>query len=161
MDKAVMLSIRPEWCALIAFNEKTVEVRKTRPKIEPPFKCFIYCSNPAKHLLYRSAADEEYRLTKNDGRAVLLRKNGHTIFNGCVIGEFICDDTKSEKEFMNGALPRGETCLSDEDLVRYAGYDTPLFYWHISDIVIYDTPRPLSDFGLKRPPQSWCYVKGE
>ena len=34
------------------------------------------------------------------------------------------------------------------------------FYgWHISDLKIYDTPKELSDFGLKRPPQSWCYVE--
>ena len=28
------------------------------------------------------------------------------------------------------------------------------------DVAIrYKEPRPLSDFGLKRPPQSWCYVE--
>lgn len=142
MNNAVMLSIRPEWCVRIAIGEKTVEVRKTRPKIEPPFKCYIY-------------------ETKAESEILWVDEDGHFIYKGrgAVIGEFICDDIKSEKEFMNGALPRGETCLSDEDLVRYAGYDTPLFYWHISDLVIYDTPRPLSDFGLKRPPQSWCYVQ--
>jgi predicted transcriptional regulator len=39
---AVLLSIRPEWCALIAGGKKTVEVRKTRPKLETPFKAYIY-----------------------------------------------------------------------------------------------------------------------
>ena len=37
--KAVLLSVQPKWCALIANGKKTVEVRKTRPKIEEPFKC--------------------------------------------------------------------------------------------------------------------------
>lgn len=32
MSKAVMLSIRPKWCEKIASGEKTIEVRKTRPK---------------------------------------------------------------------------------------------------------------------------------
>lgn len=42
--KSVLISIRPEWCAKIASGEKTVEVRKTRPKMNPPFKCYIYCT---------------------------------------------------------------------------------------------------------------------
>lgn len=42
--KEVLISIRPEWCELIASGKKTVEVRKTRPKFETPFKCYIYCT---------------------------------------------------------------------------------------------------------------------
>lgn len=32
--KSVLISIHPKWCELIADGKKTVEVRKTRPKIE-------------------------------------------------------------------------------------------------------------------------------
>ena len=42
MSKAVLISIRPEWCEKIANGEKTIEVRKTRPKMDPPFKGYIY-----------------------------------------------------------------------------------------------------------------------
>ena len=41
-EKAVLLSIQPRWCGLIVSGKKTIEVRKTRPKIETPFKCYIY-----------------------------------------------------------------------------------------------------------------------
>lgn len=34
MSKAVLISIRPDWCKKILRREKTVEVRKTRPKLE-------------------------------------------------------------------------------------------------------------------------------
>ena len=44
MDKSVLISIRPKWCELIASGEKTIEVRKTRPKPGTPFKCYIYCT---------------------------------------------------------------------------------------------------------------------
>lgn len=45
MSKAVMISIRPKWCEKIARGEKTIEVRKTRPKkLKNPFKCYIYCT---------------------------------------------------------------------------------------------------------------------
>ncbi len=31
--------------------------------------------------------------------------------------------------------------------------------WHISNLKIYDKPKELSEFGLKRPPQSWQYIE--
>lgn len=43
--KAVLLSIQPKWCELIANRKKTIEVRKTQPKTSTPFKCYIYCTN--------------------------------------------------------------------------------------------------------------------
>lgn len=42
--KSVLISIKPKWCELIANGKKTLEVRKTRPKLEVPFKCYIYCT---------------------------------------------------------------------------------------------------------------------
>ena len=46
MSKAVLISIRPKWCEKIISGEKTIEVRKTRPKMDTPFKCYIYkCGN--------------------------------------------------------------------------------------------------------------------
>ena len=46
MSIAVLISIRPEWCEKIMSGQKTIEVRKTRPKMNPPFKCYIYkCGN--------------------------------------------------------------------------------------------------------------------
>mgnify|MGYP000780281991 CR=1 FL=1 len=49
--KAVLLSIRPEWCVKILNGEKTVEIRKNRPKLKPPFKCYlslIHISEPTR-----------------------------------------------------------------------------------------------------------------
>lgn len=40
--RAVLISIKPKWCELIASGKKTVEVRKTKPKIDTPFKVYIY-----------------------------------------------------------------------------------------------------------------------
>ena len=42
--KEVLISIKPKWCELIANGTKTVEVRKTKPNLETPFKCYIYCT---------------------------------------------------------------------------------------------------------------------
>lgn len=51
MNKAVLISIRPEWCDLIVRGKKTIEVRKTRPKLETPFKAYIYCTKAPQHLI--------------------------------------------------------------------------------------------------------------
>ncbi|MGN0539812.1 MAG: ASCH domain-containing protein [Candidatus Fimenecus sp.] len=45
MSKAVLMSIQPRWCELIANGKKTLEVRKTKPKLSTPFKVYIYCTN--------------------------------------------------------------------------------------------------------------------
>ena len=151
MDKAVMMSIKPEWCVRIATGEKTVEVRKTRPKIEPPFKCYIYETQAGTDkLLY-------------------IDKHGQPVYkgNGAVIGEFVCDHVIPiyNNTLLSADIPDElmlenlSPCLTDREIKEYLGDRSRGYGWHISDLVIYDTPRPLSDFGLKRPPQSWCYVK--
>lgn len=153
MAKAVLISIRPEWVEKIVRNEKTVEVRKTRPKLDTPFKCYIYCTQG------------------NDAR----RLRGSW---GKVIGEFICDRVETIKA---ATEPYGiydvdddfvaQTRLVDGALWDY-GKGATLYGWHISKLEIYDTPKLLSKFDglrktkfgyapveIKRPPQSWCYVE--
>lgn len=146
MSKAVMLSIRPKWCKKIASGEKTIEVRKTRPKLDTPFKCYIYCTQSGVAL-------------------------GAWGKHGKVIGEFTCERIY-ELAPLNHAPDDVEqqACMTREEIVRYlngVGYG-----WHISDLRIYDAPRELSEFtglrdtrfgaapyGIKRAPQSWCYVE--
>lgn len=32
--------------------------------------------------------------------------------------------------------------------------------WHVEHVQTYEKPKPLSEYGLTRPPQSWGYLKG-
>lgn len=169
MSKAVMLSIRPKWVEKIANGEKTIEVRKTKPKLETPFKCYIYCTLPK--YPHEDFIATDYPRPQFYG-------------GGKVIGEFVCDcitplynvcmdDWKRltgglhniEKELVNQA------CLTEAKLHTYAGGKN-CFAWHISDLLIYDQPKGLDEFTqlretkfgsepvtIKRPPQSWCYVE--
>ena len=173
--KNVLISIQPKWCELIASGKKTVEVRKTRPKLETPFKCYIYETQSRTETPF---VDEE----------------GHEIFKGRgqVIGEFVCDEiyeTRFAVDFEYGnqywdvRYNSGDDCLSDEELAQYIGNKAVYYGWHISDLVIYDKPKELSSFWtikctnkkvgcsqcyikpnciirITRPPQSWCYVEG-
>lgn len=168
MNKAVMLSIRPKWCEKIASGEKTIEVRKTRPKLKTPFRCYIYCTQ----------SDDANRLRGSQGK---------------VIGEFTCERIVPI-EYDGGRLwcPTNATfspatCLSQAEIIAYIGDKGRCYGWHISNLKIYDTPRELSEFRracpnswycescamhwenngtcgneslqINRPPQSWCYVE--
>lgn len=179
MSKAVLISIRPKWCQKIASGEKTIEVRKTKPNLETPFKCYIYCTQ----------SGDVRRLVGERGK---------------VIGEFVCDriDRLVRVGFDGSGEPAKycvfnsemsvwpmdgiceDACLTKEELEKYlGGYEG--YGWHISDLKIYDTPKDLSKFSrpfencidkvcdefgcascenggyIKRPPQSWCYVAEE
>lgn len=175
MSKAVMLSIRPKWCEKIANGEKTIEVRKTRPKMDTPFKCYIYCTR----------GNDANRLRGAQGK---------------IIGEFTCDAitrvnicgfwNDSGKQLDNRLK---DTCLTSEEFGNYLGENVG-YGWHISNLKIYDAPKKLGEFWrdcleyselstncwscenvcgdgdetdcntdgrlyLHLPPQSWCYVE--
>lgn len=165
MSKAVMLSIRPKWVEKIAIGKKTIEVRKTKPKLETPFKAYIYCTMPD--------TKNPHNILELHGADGKIRKA-----NGKVIGEFTCDriDRLAPANEPYGIYDIDDdyvlqTCLENGALWDY-GHGTPLYGWHIFDLRIYDTPRELSEFTglrdtkfgaapyeIKRPPQSWCYVE--
>lgn len=40
----ILISTQPKWCEKIIAGIKKIEVRKTRPRLKTPFKCYIYCA---------------------------------------------------------------------------------------------------------------------
>lgn len=145
---AVMLSIRPQWCELIANGKKTIEVCKTRP-METPFKCYIYCTK----------ADYYTWDAKVQNVPIWFGEK----YTGKVIGEFVCDHVTNlfaNSRFWLNEKTVEQTCLTGNQIREYAnGKDA--YGWHISALQIYDKPRELSWFGLARPFQSWGYVNGK
>lgn len=173
--KSVLISIKPKWCEKIASGEKTIEVRKTAPKCETPFKCYIYMTQgKLKDLGIYSEWVYKNRMK--------------------VIGEFICDkvypiknrgssfSVADEEQGVTNEIAR-QSCLYYDDMVSYFG-NKDGFGWHISDLKIYDKPKELSEFrkpceinlpmcdrceyystwngrceNITRPPQSWQYIE--
>ena len=74
--KAVLISINPLWCELIGNGEKTVEVRKNRPKLKTPFKVFIYCT--------KAKTDGEYLWTAKSTTIGKMHRSKYDICNGGV-----------------------------------------------------------------------------
>ena len=166
--KAVLISIQPRWCELIANGRKTIEVRKTRPKIETPFRCYIYCSK-GKTFLYKNPNNGELFLDSNGG----YRGGDYEdrFLTGKVIGEFVCDEIIEDKRGENTDVFSKFALLSLDEQKKY-GANKPLYGWHISDLKIYDKPKELGEFltpsgtggvwgnhYLSRPPQSWMFVE--
>ena len=148
MSKAVMLSIRPKWCEKIISGEKTVEVRKTRPKLETPFKCYIYCTVEMAEYdalwVLDAPTREKYSLMAVS--AYLENPKGANKGNGKVIGEFICEDIyEIDPTKTIGAGFAEDSCVSSRDIHEYLGGQTG-YGWHISDLKIYDTPKALGEF---------------
>ncbi len=172
--KAVLISIQPKWCELIASGKKTIEVRKTRPKIETPFKCYIYETN---------WAGNSYWAYHHKGKL------------GKVIGEFVCSEIEPYTEYellygmdeISNSIVEEKSCVDIDELLRYKGKNDFLYGWHISALKIYDKAKELGEFVptckyqgercdicvfneeafggccriLTRPPQSWCYIEVE
>ena len=170
--KSVLLSIQPKWCELIASGRKTVEIRKTKPKIEPPFKCYIYCTKPSKK--YQTIcgcmvlnSDELYRHPKDgikygDSIELMLfdgeEYSKDNFLNGKVIGEFICDEIINIKPFGFEDVEEFEkqTCLTYDEIEKYSK-GKPVISWHISDLVIYEKPKELREFKKPFEETNLCY----
>lgn len=140
--REVLISIKPKWCELIASGEKTVEVRKSKPKFETPFKVYIYCKKDT------TFAEKTLRGFDENGKAIYHKAN-----KGKVIGEFVCDRiVKFENSLFDEALPEtvARSCVPMYDLLVYLGKQDYGYGWHITDLKIYDKPRELSEFFLAR-----------
>ena len=190
--KSVLISIQPKWCEKITriigqkgsipIYRKSEEIRKTKPKLETPFKCHIYCTSSNVHdCLMVNESGTKRVATINYKTAIPC---GGYIGNGKVIGEFVCDcianyeaelwDDETYERIQEFYEPDdfaeyGEyeyktiadngddfwrdnklcqsSCLTIEELRKYVGAGIATFYgWHISDLVIYDKPKELSEF---------------
>ena len=185
MSKAVLMSVSPKQCYNIASGKQTVIVSKTKPKIETPFKVYIYCTigKSQKDMLFFAKHDKETFV-------------GEYLANGKVIGEFVCDKIDGfnygvhepygatnwqdcYKGYPEELYDMEDTCLTVKEINNY-GSGRFLYAWHISNIVIYDKPKGLDYFSkyidchrgktcydcvgcwdcqVTRPPQSWFYVE--
>lgn len=150
--KSVLISIQPKWCELIASGKKTVEVRKTKPKLETPFKVYIYATKPSKKFDWGLCGDKwgigVTALINYD----LAQRLGLEILSGKVIGEFVCDKVeqghilwvKEQPEYYDQVEEK--TQLTYRQMFDYLGESGVGYFWHISNLVIYDKPRELSEF---------------
>ena len=177
MSKAVLISIRPKWCEKIINGDKTIEARKTRPKIDTPFKCYIHCTLPKypheDFIATNYPRPRFYGGGKVIGEFTCDRIDWitHIGYTGIpnLVETRICDAATMRTSPVGGLL--NAACLTPKMLNDYLAWGDG-YGWHISDLRIYDEARELSEFtglrntrfgaapyDIKRAPQSWCYVE--
>lgn len=169
MSRAVLISIRPKWCEKIVLGQKTIEVRKTRPKMGMPFKCYIYCTSGRPDLNIPISPE---RLMQDYLDTGSMQSLNCPLGNGKVIGEFVCDRIY---EICKRGIPENfdycylsldewgnddveaeikaisASCVSKKELNAYGDSKPVLYGWHISNLKVYDEPKKLSEFtGLRK-----------
>ena len=158
--KKILMSIQPKWCEKIFSGEKTIEVRRNRPKLEPPFTVYVYCTK-AKNIredgLYLLPNDKELYLGCKEKDLGFVCWEGD-FRNGKVIGSFVCDEIYAffpwgagiACEDIDGNLIPAlkvceETCLTGAEIYKYFlgnGKETFEGYgWHITEPKLFDKPK--------------------
>ena len=138
MSKAVLISISPELAKKLMEGRKTIEVRKTRPKMDTPFKCYIYkCGNGkviGEFLCDEIIEDRTYGHNEEFYRAACMSAYDAAAYamQSPMYGWHISDLRVYDH-------PR--------DLWEFTGLRQTRFGWE---------PVPIT-----RPPQSWRYVEEE
>ena len=100
--KSILISIKPKYCELIASGKKTIEVRKSRPKLDTPFKVYIYCTKAPKGWVHI-------------GKNLQLDTK--------VIGEFMCKKIEELKRntIFNAPALYSQSCLTRDEYFAYIG----------------------------------------
>lgn len=141
--KAIIQSYTPQECKRIINGQQTIKVCKTAPK-DTPFKVYMYCTKDG--YAYRCRIDENGKLIPE-------------LWNGKVIGEYVCEkvDVAKEQVILSGIYySRYEdvidwslvkkSCLDNSELSNY-GRGKSISCLYISNVKIYDKPKELKEFG--------------
>lgn len=162
MTKEIILSIQPQYLKDILNGKKTLELRKSIPK---NFKGWVnlYCTKGSPYLT-------KY---ENEFSTYNIPHFGNIDLNGKIVGRFWFDgyiDLSFEyiekevefKKFDNSIEEidiEKELCLTWEEIEKYNNNGKKEIYgWKIKELGIFEKPLELSDFSLKKAPQSWCYA---
>lgn len=140
MLHGIMQSLKPLYCSQMAQGIKTNEIRKSFPKeLKTPFTVFVYCTKGGGSLFVKH------------GNAFL----GHweSLVSGKVIGQYTCTGrTIYEPVIKDGKVTYdisdeevATTCVTREEIEVY-GNGKPVYFWHVTDFVVYDEPKDLNVF---------------
>ena len=160
--KKILISIKPKYVAKILNHRKTLEIRKSFPKCELPCEVYIYCTKGSPYLY--DIFDHQYSLNKieppNSLNGLVVAK--FTLKKITPIGKDMFGYCPFTKEILDGEWLGKGSCLTQNDLRKYLG-DKTGYAWHIDqkNLVIFDKPKELKEFGVKRSPQSYMFVEVE
>jgi len=192
--KAILISIKPKYVADILNGKKTIEIRKTAPNCDLPIDVYIYCTKGKPRAIMTDKGCVVANTLEVGGNSQY--KSGYSCSGG-VVAKFTLNKVEEieivysqENEFGGYSESYRTKTLSTNELLNKSQLDyfelseylkdyTPFGYaWHISNLVIFDEPKELSEFTvsktfmpktkpltfkhkLTKSPQSWGYVEEE
>lgn len=201
MAKSILISIKPRYVADILNNKKTIEVRKSMPKCDLPIDVYIYCTKDNKANFVKECWTNTYTIYAKE-----VNYASSTLLNGKVVAKFTLNKVEEmilpytyfetgeyvkfeeERKWQTPTMNEDEilklSCLTEPELYEYlVGKNKGAYAWHISNLVIFDKPKELSEFyrvcnkcpfknsqvcfdhcgedicKITKAPQSMCYVE--
>ena len=191
--KAILISIKPKWCAKIMNKEKTIEVRKGAALYKATKKLideygfadfYVYCTKALPLIRY---IDENIMFLSCSTNTIKNERESGKYLNGKVVFKFRCYKVERTHEYAGNLLK--DSCLTIDEFCDYLGDKIYVYAIHISDLEIFDKPKELSEFKVKKTyickncppkyqygacskdcteilsltkaPQSWCYVEAD
>lgn len=147
-------------------GEKTLEIRKSKPKCDLPIDVYIYCTKtagnnlvdtklPINHFYYSVTNADKDRALNGKVVAKFRLKSIETI--NYVFGRF-CFGEWSEEYLQE------QSCLTGEELFDYLK-PTPQknrkvgYAWHIDNLIVFTEPLELKDLNCGSAPQNYCFVE--
>lgn len=136
----VLISLKPYYYYLIGEGIKKVEVRKSCPKAEDWSRnSWFYMSREEKSFAkIPKEFQEKYR--KHFGKVGMRFVCDRVYDLRCLPNEYSGKPAGTYEQFICE-----NSCLSFDDIKTY-GKGTSIYGWHITDLVVYDEPRDLSEF---------------
>lgn len=135
----IILSLHDRWWKKMLAGEKPLEIRKTKPAGLGSYRVLVHVTGTGE-IQGEFTCNSFYKIRTIPEPQEWARIKG------------LCDTINVQ----------AGSCLTGQQLKEYAGSSgKPLWGWHVSEVKEYYTPHPLNLYGLKRPPQSWQYYRGE
>ena len=172
--KSVLASLKPYYYYLVGEGIKKIEVRKNTPRTSDWNKEVLFYMSKDVKSFAKIPKEFQGKYRKHFGKVGM---------------QIVCDEVYEWKyDYCDGVDIDDDlildTCLDREDINIYAKGKT-LYGWHISDLKIYDKPKPIMQFykpcpiewkncpscefystytgccmnNVDRPPQSYMYVE--
>lgn len=176
-QQEIAISIRPGHAKNILTGKKKIEIRTKFPK-GARYKIYIYVTKSDPYLF--TYEDYDGAITLDTSR--FFPEYFENVLNGKIVASFIADKVEeikleeyddynfshySSMNFETKTLNEDElckkSCLTADELAEYLGMykekDVYGYAIHITNLKIFKDPKELSEFGIKKAPQSWMYVK--
>lgn len=156
MSKAILKSIEPKVVEEIVNGGKKILVSKTAPKLKPPFKVYVYCTNGSMLRDFRNEKnfDLKNKFVLHSEKSNNVLASSIPFLNRKVVAEITCDRIKEyDTNDLGWYFYDLETCFLCDEIAGY-GKGKSVYDWHISNLKVYDIPKSLYEFTKPCPEMS-------